>query len=70
MILSLREISNECYEPEVFRGPRYCGDAELIYDILRKTEYDAKLLGKNDRDILGISYVELTTIIINFYLAH
>ena len=52
LFLSLREISNECYEPEVFRGPRYCGDAELIYDILRKTEYDAKLLGKNDRDIL------------------
>ncbi len=52
LFLSLREISNECYEPEVFRGPRYCGDAELIYDILGKTEYDAKLLGKNDRDIL------------------
>ncbi len=44
LFLSLREISNECYEPEVFRGPRYCGDAELIYDILGKTEYDAKLL--------------------------
>ena len=57
LFLSLREISNECYEPEIFRGPRYCGDAELIYNILRKTEYDAQLSGVNDKDIFKFPIV-------------
>jgi hypothetical protein len=58
LFLSLKEISNDCYEPEIFRGPRYCGDAQLIYDILTKSENDAKLLGKNDRDILEYPITE------------